>query len=143
MVIFGELTQLGYSSDGINFSRVSTPSGNAGASFGGNGLFLFRSNTAGTTYYSSTDGASWTARTFPVSGVFNFGWNGTRWIALENSGTASYHSVDATTGSWTSATNSKTGTTTLYQTGPSNFTGAGKMVVAAFNTNTVNYANTI
>ena len=137
----GELTQLAYSSDGINFSRVSTPSGNAGNVFGGPGLFLFRSDTAGTTYYSSTDGASWTARTFPVSGVFNFGWNGTRWIAVEETGTRSYHSADATTGSWTSATNNKTGRAVIYQTAPNSFTGAGVMVIQSFDTNTVNYAS--
>lgn len=138
----GELTQLGYSSDGTNFSRVSTPSGNQGQVFGGGGYFIFRSDTAGTTYYTSTDGASWTSRTFPVSGVYNFGWNGTRWIAIENSGNKSYHAVDPTLSSWTSATNSKTtGSTVIYQLAPSNFTGAGKMVVADFNTNTVNYAS--
>ena len=137
----GELTQLGYSSDGINFSRVSTPSGNSGYVFGGNGLFIFRSDTAGTTYYTSTDGATWTSRTFPVSGVYQFGWSGTRWIAIVNNGTSSYWSLDGITG-WTAATNSKTnGSTIGYQLVPNSFTGAGKMVVADFNTNTVNYAN--
>jgi hypothetical protein len=136
----GELTSLGYSSDGINFSRVSTPSGNAGNVFGGGGLFIFRSDTSGTTYYTSTNGSSWTSRTFPVSGVYNFGWSGTRWIASVNSGTATYWSADGI--SWTAAVVAKSsGTTVIYQMAPSSFTGAGKMVIANFNTNTVNYAD--
>lgn len=136
----GELSELGYSSDGINFSRVSTPSGNAGAVFGGGGLFFFRSDTAGTTYYTSTNGSSWTSRTFPITGPINFGWSGTRWIAVENTGTATYWSTDGI--NWTAAVTAKSsGTSHQYALGASSFTGANKMVIANFNTNTVNYAD--
>jgi hypothetical protein len=136
----GEILSLGYSSDGINFSRVSTPSGNAGNVFGGGGLFFFRSDTAGTTYYTSTNGSSWTSRTFPVSGVYQFGWSGTRWIASVDSGTATYWSADGI--NWTAAVTAKSsGLSNQYAFAPSSFTGAGKMVVANFNTNTVNYAD--
>ena len=137
----GELSKFYYSSDATNWTLVSsTPSGNAGAVFGGGGLFIWRSDTAGTTYYTSTDAISWTSRTFPVSGVYNFGWNGTRWIAIVNSGTESYHSTDGIT--WTAATNSKTsGTTNQYAMVANSFTGAGKMVAPLRATNTVNYAN--
>ena len=136
----GEIVSLGYSSDGINFSRVSTPSGNAGLVYGGGGLFIFRSDTAGTTYYTSTNGSSWTSRTFPVSGVYRFGWSGTRWIASVDSGTATYWSTDGL--SWTAAVTAKSsGTSHQYAFAPSSFTGAGKMVIANFNTNTVNYTN--
>lgn len=137
----GEITSLGYSSDGINFSRVSTPSGNSGSVFGGGGLFFFRSDTAGTTYYTSTNGSSWTSRTFPASGVYQFGWLGTRWIAVVNTGTATYTSTDGI--NWTAATGTakSSGTTISYQMAPSNFTGADKIVVANFNTNTVNLTN--
>jgi hypothetical protein len=138
----GEINSLGYSSDGTNFSRVATPSGNAGNVYGGNGIFIFMSDTPGTTYYTSTNGSSWTSRTFPVSGVYRFGWNGTRWIAVVNNGTASYHSLDGITG-WTAAATAKSsGSTIQYQMVPNSFTGAGKMVVANRSTNTVNYANT-
>jgi hypothetical protein len=138
----GELSQLGYSSDGINFSRVSTPSGNAGAIFGGSGGgFIFRSDTAGTTYYTSTNGSSWTSRTFPVSGIYQFGWSGTRWIASVNSGTATYSSTDGI--NWTAATGTakSSGTSHQYAFAPSSFTGAGKIVIPNFATNTVNYTN--
>jgi hypothetical protein len=137
----GELSQLYYSSDASSWTQVtSTPSGNAGAVFGGGGLFIWRSDTAGTTYYTSTDAISWTSRTFPVSGVYQFGWNGTRWIAIVNSGTESYHSVDGI--NWIAATNSKSnGTTNQYAMVANSFTGAGKMVAPLRATNTVNYAS--
>lgn len=136
----GELNSLGYSSDGTNFSRVSTPSGNSGYVFGGNGILIFRSGTAGTTYYTSTNGSSWTSRSFPVSGVYNFGWTGTRWIATQAGGTSSYHSLDAI--SWTSATNNKESNAGFtYQMAPNNFVGGNRIVLPGWDGYNVSYAS--
>lgn len=138
----GELSQLYYSSDASTWTQVtSTPSGDAGYVYGGGGLFIWKSSTASSTYYTSTDAITWTSRSFPVSGVYYFGWTGQRWIAVVNNGTASYHSIDGIT--WTSATNNKdSGDAPVYSFPSNSFTGNGKIIVQVANAKTVNYANT-
>lgn len=133
-----EFANYSYSTNGgTSWTSASTPSGNVGRNYGGATGFIFKSDTASSTYYTSTNGTSWTSRSMPVSGVFAYAWDGGKWVAYGTTGTASYYSVDGI--SWTSATNSMASGTKLKDY-YGQCVGGGKIVIPNYNSTTINWS---
>ena len=109
-----------YSSNGTSYTQVNLY--NVGADCRvtfGNGVFVVIKNSSGgtTTYYTSTNGSSWTTRTAP-SGPYYVTYSNGTWFMMVASGTTYYTSSDAVT--WTSRSTlpaSRTWTGVIYHNG--------------------------
>jgi len=83
----GSTYPIGYSSDGINWSRAAFPVISIGVSVAYNGTrFLAASGNGADPYYlvTSTDGNSWSGILSPLTNITDITWNGTYWIVSNN-----------------------------------------------------------
>jgi len=127
-----------YSSDGTSWSAGSGSSGGYGMWFGGT-IFIANNSGNTTTAASSTDGITWTARTFAVTqeghgGTLAYG-NGT-FVASNGNHSSNTFNYSTNGTSWSSATVTSTGT--FYSCG----FGNGAFVAARISSSNVATSST-
>lgn len=91
-----------YSTDGINWNTYNWPSTCSAMKGGGNTIIAY--NYGSTTYYTTTNGYTWTTRTFPFT-PYSVAYNPVTatWYATQNASTTMWKSVDNGI-NWTSFT---------------------------------------